>query len=1052
MSSKDKIFPVGSEWRRWDLHVHTKGTAKADAFKSKDFDTFCVDFFKRALKAEIGAIGVTDYFNIDNYKKVKKFVEDIDSNTNFNDEEKEKIKNIFLLPNVELRMFPVTDSGRLVNIHCIFNPDFDSKLDNHFFNKLQMSGGAGVSYSMNKQGLIDLGKELDSSLDDEGAYKKGLENFVVSHESLQKLLDTDKGLKDNVVIVVSNSNKDGASAMQKHFDLFDGKETSSLDGVRKFIYLISHAIFSSNEKDVEYFLGKGTDDAEAVVKKCGSLKPCVHGSDAHTEDKLFEPDKDRYCWIKADLTFDGLKQIIYEPEERVYIGLTPPVLTRVSSNKTKYIDKVYINQKPEYKSENGVWFKDVEIELNKELVSIIGNKGSGKSAIADVIGLVGNTHNAGEAHSNFSFLNRKKFVKKGYAENFESKLDWHDGNSTPAIPLSSLTDVSKRENVRYLPQNYFESLTNDLEESGFDTTLKSVTFSHLPPEQRLTTGSFEELEAKKLKNIEADLVKLLEQLNVISNEVVGLEAKSNPKYRQRIQSEIDEKKRELNQHLKDKPPVVPNPSDKKDEKEKTKAKEEQKKLSDLNDDLGKVNTEVSQNQTKLNGLTVEKEDLTNIKEELERLKDEVESYVSENKARYKKYNLKIEDVVKSDINLGLIDSKITEKAKEIQKVQVLLMSEKDIGASSLFKTEAERKKAKEESLIVKKVSLEVQIEDIKKLLSKPEREYQNYKEKLTVWENIKSLLEGNEKQIGSLKNLEAQLGFIDKTLPTELENKRKKHLEKSLEIFNKKKEIVDLYNLLKESVDAEIKKDDEFNSKFRMEIEAGFRLDNDFPKKFLSYINRSKVGTYCRADERMVKDLFADKNLLDEKVIADILKEVIENLETDKREEIKEDKDRIISEQVSNPQEFYDFLFSLEYLSPIYELKLDGKTLEELSPGEKGALLLVFYLMIDKEDIPLIIDQPEDNLDNKSVFEVLTHFIKAAKKRRQIIIVTHNPNLAVGADAEQIIYVDIDKKNKYKFSYELGSIENPSINRRIVEILEGTMPAFDKRKLKYHQK
>ncbi|MEI6478708.1 MAG: ABC transporter ATP-binding protein, partial [bacterium] len=98
---------------------------------------------------------------------------------------------------------------------------------------------------------------------------------------------------------------------------------------------------------------------------------------------------------------------------------------------------------------------------------------------------------------------------------------------------------------------------------------------------------------------------------------------------------------------------------------------------------------------------------------------------------------------------------------------------------------------------------------------------------------------------------------------------------------------------------------------------------------------------------------------------------------------------------------------------------------------------------------PLIIDQPEDNLDNQSVFNVLTHFIRSAKKKRQIIVVTHNPNLAIGADAEQIIYVNLDKKDKCRFIYETGSIENPIINRHVVDILEGTMPAFDKRRLKY---
>ena len=105
--------------------------------------------------------------------------------------------------------------------------------------------------------------------------------------------------------------------------------------------------------------------------------------------------------------------------------------------------------------------------------------------------------------------------------------------------------------------------------------------------------------------------------------------------------------------------------------------------------------------------------------------------------------------------------------------------------------------------------------------------------------------------------------------------------------------------------------------------------------------------------------------------------------------------------------------------------------------------------MIDKEEIPLIIDQPEDNLDNESVYNMLSNFIKEAKKKRQIIMVTHNPNLAVGADAEQIIYVNIDKMNKNEFSFISGSIEEPAINKKIVQILEGTKPAFDKRKLKY---
>ena len=93
-------------------------------------------------------------------------------------------------------------------------------------------------------------------------------------------------------------------------------------------------------------------------------------------------------------------------------------------------------------------------------------------------------------------------------------------------------------------------------------------------------------------------------------------------------------------------------------------------------------------------------------------------------------------------------------------------------------------------------------------------------------------------------------------------------------------------------------------------------------------------------------------------------------------------------------------------------------------------------------------DQPEENLDNESVFEILVPYVKEAKQRRQIILVTHNPNLAVVCDAEQIIVAKMDRKEN-KISYISGSIENEKINKKIVDVLEGTLPAFDIRDRKY---
>ena len=118
-------------------------------------------------------------------------------------------------------------------------------------------------------------------------------------------------------------------------------------------------------------------------------------------------------------------------------------------------------------------------------------------------------------------------------------------------------------------------------------------------------------------------------------------------------------------------------------------------------------------------------------------------------------------------------------------------------------------------------------------------------------------------------------------------------------------------------------------------------------------------------------------------------------------------------------------------------------------PRERGNLLLIFYLLIDRDDIPLVIDQPEENLDNNTVYRTLVPCVKEAKTRRQIVMVTHNPNLAVVCDAEQVICAEIRKDHGNEVRYISGSIEDPLINRKIVDILEGTRPAFDKRDAKY---
>lgn len=138
------------------------------------------------------------------------------------------------------------------------------------------------------------------------------------------------------------------------------------------------------------------------------------------------------------------------------------------------------------------------------------------------------------------------------------------------------------------------------------------------------------------------------------------------------------------------------------------------------------------------------------------------------------------------------------------------------------------------------------------------------------------------------------------------------------------------------------------------------------------------------------------------------------------------------------------FWFGVEF-----NINYSRRELIELSPGERGIVLLIFYLALNKVEEPIIIDQPEDNLDNKSVFKKLAPCIIEAKKRRQVVIVTHNPNIAIACDTEQVIHCEINK-SKNEITYATGSIENEAIRQKIIDVLEGTKPAFELRSKKYN--
>lgn len=990
-----KNDPRGSLWRKWDLHLHTPSSYD---YKNKSITN--EEIIEKLSENNISVVAITDHHFID--------VERIDKLKKLGKE-----KEITVLPGIE------------------FCSESRGKEPIHFIGIF--SDTSDISFIWN---------EINSKANIASQKQEGKKN----NEIHCKLEETCKLIKELEGIVTIHA----------------GDKSNTIENITHSLP-ITTAEKKDIIKNIDIFeLGKPKDQVGYNTKVFPSIKrviPMIICSDNHNVNNYTLKEN---CWIKADPSFNGLKQIIYEPTDRVLIDIEPEVCERVRNNKTKYIKSLSVDQKSNYGEEKGIWFKDISIDFNKELVAIIGNKGSGKSALSDIMGLLCDTHNAGENNSNLTFLNnnpkQRRFRQKGFAENFEAKITWEE-DSTIIKSLNEDIDKTESEKAKYLPQNYFESLTNDLEGEGFERTLKSVIFLHIPEANRLTKTTFEELEKHKSTSINKDLSLLQEEIDVLSSKIIELEKKNQKDYKVRIENYLKEKQKELDEHIKNQPPTLKDPSKVKDRKIDNVKKEKLDRIGQLNEKQETLNSQISQLQKEKSDLVFQKEDLQHILDDVLRFESTITDYKRVNNDRLIGHGLNIDEILKIEFKTKPLVDKIKVKSIKISDIETKLFTEEDI--KERFDAKPENKEviqnAKKSSLVIQSSEILNQINSLKNELSKPEKDYQEYKEKLRIWEKTKNSITGNPKEpFRTPKTLEyykAERNYLDNKLPNQIIETRGNRLVKAIEIFKKKKEIVQLYEEFKSSIVNEINKDIEFRDKFKMNIDVSFKLNKNFYKNFFNYVNQGKKGTFYGIvdGEKFLKKIFDEMNLLEERDIEKILEDIIKYLEIDQRSGLNEkERKREILDQIDQVEAFYKYVFSLEYLEPNYELKLDGKSLDELSPGEKGALLLVFYLVIDKEDIPLIIDQPEDNLDNKSVFEVLTHFIRFAKKRRQIIIVTHNPNLAVGADAEQIIYVNIDKKSKYTFSCITGSIENLEINKRIVDILEGTMPAFDKRKLKYY--
>ena len=215
-------------------------------------------------------------------------------------------------------------------------------------------------------------------------------------------------------------------------------EAGSFGARRQSIEAMTDIVFSGNPKQAQFWLGDGVLDEDELVRIYGGLKLCLHGSDAHDLSRLGVPDNDRFCWLNGDPTFDTLRLACLSPKTRGHIGPESPDDSTVHGR----ILSLHVP--------GSEWFVNKTVDLNPGLVAIIGARGSGKTALADLV--------AAGAGSTEPFNNESSFVRRAgrLIQDSLATVEWsHDAITTCDFGSGQPSEPPYRP-VRYLSQQFVE--------------------------------------------------------------------------------------------------------------------------------------------------------------------------------------------------------------------------------------------------------------------------------------------------------------------------------------------------------------------------------------------------------------------------------------------------------------------------------------------------------------------------------------------------------------------------------------------------------------------
>jgi hypothetical protein len=1024
------LYPLGSEWRKWDLQVHTPYSALHNSF-GEDLDLWARELISRAVGKGIAAVGVTDYFVIDGYRHLWTLLRDDARLVALVGRDlAQRARSILFVPNIEFRLSVVVrDSAghdSRVNFHAIFADDLEpDDIDEHFLRELKFVAEAAPDvpdnqHSLTAANLAALGARLkgeQAEFRDLSDLRVGMMNAVVEAEDISKALERQSTRFGDRYLLVLPADEDLSRVRwgdQGHL-------------VRKLLVQRANMFFSANSSTREFGLGRKHPSVDAFKKEFKTLKPCVHSSDAHSFDSMFEPDEQRYTWIKADPTWRGLRQLLHEPDDRVFIGERPDSLRSLPLRATKVIERVHIGRTASATTSD-TWFAN-DLGFTGQLVAVIGNKGSGKSALADVVGLLGSTRNFGA----FSFLRADRFrnPRHGIARQFQASLTWVDGTVEGPQTLDRDPDPSAAEKVKYIPQGYLEEICNEIsagKKTQFYSELEAVIFSHVPSSERLGENTLEGL----LDRLGGEITRAAEmranQIRDINRQLSRICERLSDGNQRAIANLLAERRRELAAHDAAKPLALVPPEE--DPNALVAATAVATDLTAANAALLEIADELARLQEEDRTLALRKAKAANLAAAVRNAVDEFATSLASLRDDFVALGIEANAVASTIVDMGPLEN-IVRGADERRAIIASALDPQEPGSQAHIRE-----------------ALASEAELLTAQLSEPQRRYQEYQAALIEWETRRREIVGTVDAAGTVAHAEGQLQELA-TLPQKRRILERKRLALALELYDEKERLRLQYEKYHAAVQRfltshPIARSEGFALTFRAAI-----VESGFADSLMNLIDQRRVGPFAGADEgrQRIAAMIAGADWSSRLgVVRFIWKTLRAMAASDGREYRIDDQLR----SGASIDELWNLLYSLDYVRPIYQLTWGTKGLDELSPGERGNLLLIFYLLVDREVVPLVIDQPEENLDNQTIVKTLVPCMKDAKKRRQIILVTHNPNLAVVCDAEQVVYAELRKSAGNEIYYESGSIEDPRINQRIIDVLEGTKPAFEQRDARYH--